>query len=206
MPGRSGPVVLGAVVTAALVLGTAWLLWERGETRKPLPSSGGIDGPGPGNAIPTDGARASAHPDAGTKGPSGPVPPRAVPEPAPPPGPDDGLDAPSWRDSRLAFRPRELGKIGPYVKAGLDAARREMAFCYRQAGGPPPPRTSDPAILLLYLEAREGALDIIDTRTEYLGTSAPEVVECCREVLRGREIPAFDTEPGRRYRVKYRLQ
>jgi hypothetical protein len=106
------------------------------------------------------------------------------------------------------------------VKAGLAAARRDMAFCFRQAGAAaeaappagevpddaPPPPPSDPAVLLLYLEAREGALDIVDTRTEHRGTTAPELVECCREVLRGLEIPAFNVVPGQRYRLKYRLQ
>jgi len=102
------------------------------------------------------------------------------------------------------------------VKAGLDAARRDMAFCFSRAGDAPapaegsddgaPPPPSDPAVLLLYLEAREGALDVIEATTERLGTAAPELVECCREVLRGREIPAFDAVPGRRYRLTYRLQ
>ncbi len=116
----------------------------------------------------------------------------------------------------MAFRLRELGPMGPYVKAGLDAARREMAFCFRQAGGAPagapapvadPDAPSpDPAVLLLYLEAREGAIDVVGSRTEYLGTLAPELVECCREVLRGWEIPAFSAVPGRRYRLKFQLQ
>ena len=44
------------------------------------------------------------------------------------------------------------------------------------------------------------------SRTEYLGTLAPELVDCCREVLRGWEIPAFRALPGGRYRLKYHLE
>jgi hypothetical protein len=135
------------------------------------------------------------------------------------PPPRDALDSASWRSSKLAFRPRELGKLGPYVKVRLDAARRDMDFCFQQAtarGEPaapageqpedaPPPVRPDPAILLLYMEAREGALDIVDTRVEYRGTSSPELVECCREVLRGTEIKVFGAVPGQRYRLKFRL-
>jgi hypothetical protein len=106
--------------------------------------------------------------------------------------------------------------MGPYVKAGLDAARREMGFCFRQAGGSPAGASapvanpdapsSEPAVLLLYLEAREGAIDVVGSRTEFLGASTAALVDCCREVLRGWEIPAFGAVPGRRYRVKFQLQ
>jgi hypothetical protein len=111
---------------------------------------------------------------------------------------------------------RELGRMGPYVKVALEDARRDMDFCFEQARGAASgeaaiaadesARPSAPAVLLLYLQAREGALDVVDVRTDYLGTSSREVVDCCREVLRGREISAFNAVAGRRYRVKYELQ
>jgi hypothetical protein len=96
-----------------------------------------------------------------------------------------------------------------------------MDFCFHQAGAPsadpveapaagleeqgstPPRRRADPAILLLYVEAREGALDVVETRIEHRGTASAALVECCREVLRGFEIKAFKTVPGSRYRIKF---
>ncbi|MFL5262621.1 MAG: hypothetical protein ACJ79L_09530, partial [Anaeromyxobacteraceae bacterium] len=136
---------------------------------------------------------------------------------------EDGFDGPAWQRSKVVFRTRDLGKLGPHVQSGLDAARRDMEFCYAQAPArrdaapePPPdpeqqdatepPARPDPAMLLLFLEAREGALDVVEARTEHRGTSSAELVECCREVLRGMEIKAFGAVPGRRYRVKFRLR
>jgi hypothetical protein len=128
----------------------------------------------------------------------------------PAPRPAEGIDAPSWRNARFAFTFRELGKMGPYVKAGLDGARREMSFCFDEAkarsGQDAHQRSGQPAVLLLYLEAREGALDIVDTRTERMGEATVELVECCRQVLRGFTIPAFDTVPGQRFRVRFELE
>jgi len=120
----------------------------------------------------------------------------------------DGIDAPSWRNARFAFTFREMGKMGPYVKAGLDDARREMAFCFdeRTSGSGHYQGSGQPAVLLLYLEGREGALDIVDTRTEQMGDAAVDLVECCRQVLRGFAIPAFDTAPGQRFRVRFELE
>jgi hypothetical protein len=205
----------------------AWFLWGRGDGQEVRPPAAGTYGPDSGNASSAEVSQAARHPRSEAVSPPGPLPAGgedASPVPATQSGalapprapPNEDLDGPSWRTSRLAFRPRELGKLGPYVKAGLDAARRDMMFCFTRSSdapapegedqddAPPPPR-ADPAVLLLYLEAREGALDVIEARTEYRGTSAPEVVECCREVLRGLEIKAFHTVPGERYRLKYRL-
>jgi hypothetical protein len=137
---------------------------------------------------------------------------------------EDSLDGPAWQRSKVAFRTRDLGRLGPYVQSGLDGARRDMEFCYAQAPArrdrapapePPPDAEQDatassarpePAVLLLYLEAREGALDVVEARTDHRGSSPPELVECCREVLRGMEIKAFGAVPGQRYRVKFRLR
>ena len=226
-PSRS--YVIAAAAAAALSAGALWLFWGRGDTQKPRQSQGAAHGPEasatPGGAAqaahatqPFD-ALATAPPDAlppepdPVDAPEVPADPAATSASAPP---DDGLDGPSWKSSRLAFRPRELGKVGRHVKIGLDAARRDMASCFGRTGGdtapagssdraaPPVPR--DPGVLLVYIEAREGALDVIEARTERLGTATPELVECCRGVLRGRQIPAPGAVAGRRYRVKFRLE
>ena len=120
------------------------------------------------------------------------------------------IDSPTWRNARFAFNFRELGKMGPYVKAGLDGARREMSFCFDEAegrsGADPGAGSKEHAVLLLYLEARAEALDVVDTRTERMGDATVELVECCRQVLRGFAIPAFDTAPGQRFRVRFELE
>ncbi|MFL5404715.1 MAG: hypothetical protein ACJ79O_02530, partial [Myxococcales bacterium] len=121
------------------------------------------------------------------------------------PAPDQEGDLSSWRSAKFAFTFRELGAMGPYVKVALDGARRDMAFCFDQADAPDPDAPRDPAVLLLYLEGREGALDVVDARAERLGRRTPELVECCRQVLRGLEIPAFKAVPGQRYRLRFQL-
>jgi hypothetical protein len=132
--------------------------------------------------------------------------------PAPPaPLPED-LD-PSWRDSRAVFRLRELGADTPYVVAGLRDARGQMSRCFeaesaaRPGTAPADPEAAgSPAVLVLYLESREGAIDVVEVREESLGTASRSLVECCRDVLRGHEIRSPKAVPGRRYRVHYPLQ
>jgi hypothetical protein len=219
MAGRSTPYVIGIAGAVALVLGAAWLLFAAGHAPEPpraAPAvSAGTDAAVPRAALP---AGAMAGP-AGSPAPGADQAARGAPE-SPPvrqaaaaarPLPDEGPDAESWRRSKVAFRPRELGRLGASVKTALDAARRDMAFCLRGAAGAGSAaedraRPPEPAILLLYLQAREGALEVVDTRTEYVGDATPEVVECCRDVLRGLEIPAFGAVPGRRYRLKFPLE
>jgi hypothetical protein len=116
------------------------------------------------------------------------------------------VDVAGWERARLAFGFRELGRIAPYVKTGLDAARRDMAFCFARAGASDPDAPADPTILTLYLEAREGAIDVVESAVDHRGTARPELLECCREVLRGYEISAFGAVPGQRYRLKYALE
>lgn len=222
MAGRSGPLVVWIAVAIGLVIGTASLLFTVGGAPRPPRSreapSGASDSSG--SAAPPSGAAPPAPapslaPTADPVAISAPAAGSVGPTPAPPlPLPDEGPDAASWRSTKVAFRPRELGRLGASVKVGLDAARRDMDFCFRKAdrgAADPAPRASgdgrrEPAILLLYLEAREGAVAVVDTRTDYLGDATPELVECCREVLRGWEIPAFDAVPGRRYRLKFQLE
>jgi hypothetical protein len=230
MVGGRRPSTAAIAVGAALVLGLAWLRWGRTDAdprrqtgRAEYDADAGrasVD-----SAAPLPSAPAVVAPAAAGNGTASEAPAPAVPGAVP----RDAFDSPSWRSAKVAFRPRDLGRLGPYVQAGLYAARRDMDFCFRRAGASaemsasaeptsapaadpqeqeeaaPSPRPG-PAILLLYVEAREGALDVIDSRLEHSGTSSPAVVECCREVLRGFEIKAFNTVPGRRYRLKFRLQ
>jgi hypothetical protein len=222
MAGGSRPFAAGFAVGALVALGCAWLLWGRAGTGASTPGQAGCATCGADAATPQPSAVAAPTPavPAAAESVAGSAPETPAAAVA---TPRDAFDSPAWRRARLAFRPRELGSMGPYVQAGLDAARRDMGFCFRQGGaaaertlasaagpqGQGEPASSprpDPAILLLYVEAREGALDVIDTRLEYRGTLSPEVVECCREVLRGLEIKAFNTVPGKRYRVKFRLR
>ena len=209
---RSRPFAIVGVA-ALLMVGVLLLLWDWGAPRKSTRASGSADaGPVPSFQPAPPPAVAAAQPPAAQVSAAGLTPPPS----SPPPPPDDGLDAPEWKNAKLAFGMRELGPMGPYVKVGLAAARREMDFCFRQAerarpgtqasGEAQDPQPPPPAVLLLYLEAREGALDIIATRTEYPGSLSPELIDCCRQVLRGFEIPAYKTVPGKRYRVNYHLQ
>jgi hypothetical protein len=221
MAGRKSHLLVGVAAVAVLGAGALWLRLGTGgvpERRRSAEAAGAAAGEsgrapaGGGPALPA----ASPGPggDAGARGAAGASPPAASAAAARP-APDEGPGGAAWRKARVAFQLRELGRMAPYVKTALDDARREMAFCFRgaahaDAGGPAPdgdapaPRPR-PAILLLYLEAREGALDVVDTRTDHLGDASPEVVECCREVLRGLEIPAFGAVPGARYRLKLPL-
>jgi hypothetical protein len=209
-PGRSGLIIVGILLGIALALGTFQFLRTRRAAGERLPSAGRADvrpaatGPSQPEEAPTVAsplARSAAEPG---RAPETPIRTQAQP-------PDEGLDGPAWKSSKLAFGMRELGKMGPYVKVGLDAARRDMEFCFREtaerASSPDAPALPpDPGVLLLYLDAREGAIDVIDARMEHPGTSTPALVECCREVLRGFEIPAFGAVPGERYRVRFALE
>jgi len=225
MAGGGRPVAAGIALVAALALGIAWLSWGgtgSGPRRPTARAEHEFDAGWAADAAaaPQPRAAGAAAAPAVERSPAQEAALAAVPTAAP----GDAFDTPEWQSARVAFRPRELGRLGPYVQAGLDSARRDMEFCFRSARTPaeripapaadppgeeeppPPPPRADPGILLLFVEAREGALDVIGTRLEHRGTSSPEVVECCREVLRGFEIKAFNTVPGRRYRLKFRLQ
>jgi len=121
---------------------------------------------------------------------------------------------PAWNDVRLTSRLQELGAVAPYVNMGLKAAREAMSHCFaaeQAAGGDLPgsargvDEDTSPAVLLLYLEARDRAIDVVEVAVESLGASSPQLVSCCREVLRGHEIRSPNTTPGRRYRLRYPL-
>lgn len=228
MAGGGRPVAAGIALVAALALGIAWLSWGGTGSGPRRSTEGAGQEAGAGWAASGDAAAAPQPRAAG--GAAGPAIERTPAQEAalaavPTAAPGDAFDTPEWQSAKVAFRPRELGRLGPYVQAGLDSARRDMDFCFRSARTPeervaapaaaadpageeepPPPPRADPAVLLLYVEAREGALDVVGTRLEHRGTTSTELVECCREVLRGLEIKAFNTVPGRRYRLRFRIQ
>jgi hypothetical protein len=124
-----------------------------------------------------------------------------------------------WSTVAIALLPEHLGRrLGPSLKAALDATRNDdMAFCFRepQRGGEAAPDAIATWVprrdgsLVLYLEAREGAVDVVDVvdaRVARPGTLPPEVLECCREVLRGMEIKVPFAEPRARFRYVYGIE
>jgi hypothetical protein len=118
-----------------------------------------------------------------------------------------------WSAS-VALRLDELGEMAPSLKLGLDAARNaDMAFCFAElergddalgAGEKRPSRRW--AELLLYLQSREDAVDVVEATVGQPGTLPPTVLECCREVLRGMEIKVFDAVPGQRFRYLFEIE
>jgi len=90
----------------------------------------------------------------------------------------------------------------------MDSCFQEEDRLLARGGGPkfdPSNPPTGPAVLMLRLEAREGALDVVDTELDYLGTSTRALATCCQHVLKGWPIPAPLAVPGRRYRLKYLL-
>jgi len=112
-----------------------------------------------------------------------------------------------------------LGDLGPGLAApvntALKAARATIESCFEEdrqlrARRPAPVYDPDnmptgPAVLVLQLESRGGALDVVEAQVESLGTSTRELAECACQVLRGWPIPAPAATAGRRYRLKYSL-
>jgi hypothetical protein len=196
--GRRTVLVLAAVIFAALV--ATWRITARHE-----PPGGGEPAAAPPERAPApiagDGVGA---PRAGpVVQPAGPPAPR---DPATPGRPRTPLDDPAWKDAKVAFGLRQLGRLAPYVKVGLDEARQDMAFCFaRESAALAEQRASDPPALTLYLETRGGGLDVVDVTVEHRGGARAELLDCCREVLRGHAISAFDAAPGQRYLLKYSL-
>ncbi|HET8540312.1 MAG TPA: hypothetical protein VFL83_10620 [Anaeromyxobacter sp.] len=122
----------------------------------------------------------------------------------------------AWEDVPVAARLSDLGPgLAAPVNAGLRAARDQMDSCFeeedrilakRRVRYDPDAPPMGPAFLVLRLESRAGALDVVDTEVGRLGTSTPELVECARHVLRGWPIDAPAARPGTRYRLNYLLQ
>jgi hypothetical protein len=131
-----------------------------------------------------------------------PVAPAPVAAPAPQPERDEFKD---WSAS-VATLPQDLGsELGPSLKLGLDETRNnDMAFCFRDLEpGAWSTRASD---FVLYLEARDGVVDVIDAKVARPGTLPPSVLECCRDVFRGLEVKVFSSKPGERFSYIYEVE
>lgn len=139
-----------------------------------------------------------------------PVQPATIAAAAPAPAPQRDALEEAWHGTSLAILPRDLGEMGPAIKLALDKAQREdMDFCFREPGtegrmAPKTPRRA--STLLLFLQAREGAVDVVEARVANPGTLPASVVECCLEVARGLEIPLASAEPGKRLQHLYEIE
>jgi len=144
--------------------------------------------------------------------PAAPVRLPATTAPAPPAPSDEGDRFQGWSES-VAVLPRHLGAMGPPLKLALDRVRNgDMAFCFRglersgEPGAESPPRHVRSSDLLLYLQTRVGAVDVVEAGVGNPGNLPPSVVDCCRDVLRGMTLEVPFVEPGRRFRYLYEVE
>jgi hypothetical protein len=116
----------------------------------------------------------------------------------------ESRDFQNW-SAKVAKLPGELGEMGPSLKLGLDAARNnDMAFCFRDLKGVASGTLATD--FMLYLETRDGAIDVVGAKVARPGTLPPSVQECCLEVLRGLEVKVFFGTPGQRYAYIYEIE
>jgi hypothetical protein len=124
--------------------------------------------------------------------------------------------ATAWAEVPIAARPYDLGpELARPVMAALDAARGQMDPCFEdedralaQGKGPrfdPRNPPTGPAVLVLRLESRAGALDVVEAELDSLGTSTRALAVCCQQILKGWPVPAPLAVPGHRYRLVYLL-
>ena len=142
--------------------------------------------------------------------PAAPAPVRITFAPAPTPvaaaPPQQERDNFKNWSAKVSALPEDLGEVGPSLKLGLDDARNnDMAFCFRDMdhSGPWSTRATD---FMLYLETRDGAVDVVDAKVARPGSLPPSVVECCRDVLRGLEVKVFFAVPGQRLSYIYEIE
>jgi hypothetical protein len=196
----------GVAVGEALTVGVAWLypvlLPFLTTTVAPLVR------PAPAAAEPE---RPAAVVQARADAPTGASPfPVAAPAPlpvlAPRPVLDPGRQAKAdddWGGPKAALLPSDLGKMGPSLKTALDRTRSEdMAFCFRDLTPGTPRRAGD---VMLYLEVRDDVADVVDAKVAREGTLPPDVMDCCREVLRGLEVKVTFPALGR-YRYVFEVE
>jgi hypothetical protein len=132
-----------------------------------------------------------------------PQPSRSLPLAAQPRTPADS----AWEDVPLAVRLFNLGPLAPAMKAGLDQARDVMAHCFEEEArreaveGTRPSGQGGPGALVLRLETRDRAVEVVDAEVEALGTSSRAFVDCCRDSIRGLAFPAPQASPGLRFRL-----
>jgi hypothetical protein len=198
--------LLGAAAAVLLVVaGVALIAWLEGPAR---PTAAWPGGPDPASAAPAPppGAPPATEAQAGEPPIS---PPRIGARPR-------AAASVAWEQVPAAARLSDLGPgLAAPVNAALRAARDAMDSCFEEetrllASRPAPGYDPDapprgPAVLVLRLESRAGALDVVDTELESPGTSTRELVECARHVLKGWPVDAPAATAGQRYRLKYLL-
>lgn len=176
---------------------------------------GAPDTPRAGATVPPP-AAAPIHPTAVAPGTQVPAAPR---EPLPEITPQRIRVQPSaastvdWARVPVASKPSELGReLARPAFDALAAARAQMDGCFADeharmerlpAGGE---GHEGPAVLVLRIESRDGALDVAGSELESRGDSSEALVSCARAVLQGWPIAAPAAAPGRRYRLKWVLQ
>jgi hypothetical protein len=205
-------IFMAAVAIALLLVGASLLVLDRMD-RTPGRGEGGAT---PQSADPVAGAASTpgvGSTPAPTEAPA--EPPPMVTEPTIGARPSAASSIP-WDEVPMASK---LGELGPGLAApvntALRAARATIESCFEEdrqlrASRPAPVVDPDnvptgPAVLVLQLESRGGALDVVAATVESLGTSTRELANCACQVLRGWPIPAPAASPGRRYRLKYPL-
>ena len=198
--------LLGAAAAALLVVASVALIgWLEGPAR-PIAAAPG--GPEPAAATPA--------PSTGAPAAEAPAPEPLVSPPRIGARPRAAASV-GWEQVPAAARLSDLGPaLAAPVNAALRAARDAMDSCFEEetrllASRPAPGYDPDapprgPAVLVLRLESRAGALDVVDTELESPGTSTRELVECARHVLKGWPVDAPAATAGQRYRLKYLLQ
>lgn len=195
-----------AIVTALLLLAVWWLGRSADGGRRSAGDAAGPPAATPGESVAVP-AIASAPPLPAE--PEAPAPPTIRRRPSAAAGVD-------WASVPEAARVSELGPaLARPVYDALQAAREQMESCFeeerrRLARRPARATREDSAdtstILVLRLESRPGALDVVDTELEMRGDVSEELVSCCRIVLKGWPIAAPGAAGGQRYRLKYLLQ
>jgi hypothetical protein len=147
-------------------------------------------------------ARASA-PDAPEPAPPEPPPNASLPLAAQPRTPASR----PWEEVPLAARLHNLGPLASAMKAGLDEARDLVSHCFAEEASREPeaepagPGPGGPGALVLRLETRERAVEVVDAEVDALGTSSRALADCVRNSVRGLAFPAPPASPGERYRL-----
>ena len=110
----------------------------------------------------------------------------------------------------MSVLPKDLGDIGPEVKLALDKQQREdMDFCFRDANGNGRMEAQTPrraGNLMLFLETREGAVDVVHATIAAAGTLPADVMECARQVASGLELKVVSAAPGTKLRFLYEVE
>jgi hypothetical protein len=130
--------------------------------------------------------------------------------PAPTLAPERDAVEQAWRGTKLSILPKDLGEMGPELKLALDKQQREdMEFCFRDPSGSGRMEAQTPrraGTLLLFLESREGAVDVVQARIAHGGTLPPDVLECALQVAHGLEMRLPSAAPGKKLKYLYEIE